>query len=122
MHSLTSLLNAFDWQPRTRVVFGPESQVLNVGRSERTYSGHKRRAIVARDGHCQFPQCDAPPAMSEVHHVDHWVRDRGETDVATGCLLCWAHHEHVHAHGVEICRDGGRWKFTDRHGQELRAP
>ena len=83
----------------------------------------KRRAIIARDRHCQFPQCDAPPAMSEVHHVEHWVRDRGETDVATGCFLCWAHHEHVHAAGVEIRRgDGGRWKFTDRHGQALRAP
>ncbi len=107
----------------TRVVFGPESQVLNVGRTERTYSGHKRRAIIARDLHCRYPGCDAPPAMSEIHHIEHWVRDTGETNVATGVLLCWAHHGHVHDAGIEIRRDDdGRWKFTDRHGHPLRAP
>ncbi|WP_426594142.1 DUF222 domain-containing protein [Cellulomonas sp. McL0617] len=107
----------------TRVVFGPQSQVLNVGRTERTYGGHKRRAIIARDLHCRYPGCDAPPAMSEIHHVEHWVRDSGETNVETGCLLCWAHHESVHDAGIEIRRDdGGRWRFTDRHGQPLRAP
>ncbi|MET0788871.1 MAG: DUF222 domain-containing protein [Cellulomonas sp.] len=106
----------------TRVVFGAQSQVLDVGRTERTYTGAKRRAIVARDGHCQFPGCDGPPAMSEVHHTEHWHRDGGSTDVATGVLLCWHHHEAVHDRGIEIARsDAGRWKFTDRHGHPLRT-
>ncbi|MEZ0446975.1 HNH endonuclease signature motif containing protein [Cellulomonas sp. ICMP 17802] len=106
----------------TRVVFGAESQVLNVGRTERTYTGARRRAIIARDAHCQYPGCDAPPAMSEVHHTEHWHRDNGSTDVNTGCLLCWHHHEVVHDRGIEITRDrSGRWRFTDRHGQPLRT-
>ena len=106
----------------TRVVFGPQSQILNVGRAERTYTGAKRRAIIARDQHCQYPDCDAPPALSEVHHTEHWHRDGGTTDVRTGCLLCWHHHEIVHDRGIEITRDHtGRWRFTDRHGQPLRT-
>ena len=107
----------------TRVVFGAQSQILNVGRAERTYSGAKRRAIIARDQHCQYPGCDAPPALSEVHHTQHWHRDHGTTDVHTGCLLCWHHHEIVHDQGIEITRhpDNGRWRFSDRHGQPLRT-
>jgi uncharacterized protein DUF222 len=107
----------------TRVVFGPQSVVLNAGRAERTYSGAKRRAIIARDLQCQFPGCDAPPAMSEVHHVDHWVRDHGETDVHTGVLVCWHHHEVVHSSGIEVVRaKDGRWRFVDRHGRALVGP
>jgi len=106
----------------TRVVFGPQSQILNVGRAERTYSGAKRRAIIARDRHCQYPGCDAPPALSEVHHTQHWHRDHGTTDVHTGCLLCWHHHEIVHDRGIEITHHPtGQWTFTDRHGQPLRT-
>lgn len=106
----------------TRVVFGPQSQVLNVGRAERTYTGVKRRAIVARDRHCQYPDCDAPPALAEVHHTKHWVRDNGATDVHTGCLLCWHHHAVVHDRAIEIARRAdGSWQFTDRHGHPLRT-
>ncbi len=106
----------------TRVVFGPQSQVLNVGRAERTYTGAKRRAIIARDQHCRYPGCDAPPALGEIHHTEHWHRDHGETDTRTGILLCWHHHSHVHDRAIEIARDAaGRWQFTDRHGQRLRT-
>lgn len=101
----------------TRVVFGAESQVLDVGRSERTYTGHKRRAIIARDLHCQAPDCHAPPALSEIHHTEQWARDHGTTAVATGCLLCWAHHAWVHDQAITVRAVRGRWTFTDRHGQ-----
>ncbi|HLS01763.1 MAG TPA: DUF222 domain-containing protein, partial [Beutenbergiaceae bacterium] len=37
-----------------RVVFGPESEVLNVGRSRRVVTGAQRRAVEARDRYCQF--------------------------------------------------------------------
>jgi hypothetical protein len=56
-----------------RVIFGPQSQVLDVGRAERTFTGPRRAAIIARDKHCRYPTCTAPPALSEGHHVDHWA-------------------------------------------------
>ncbi|MBO3100849.1 DUF222 domain-containing protein [Cellulomonas fengjieae] len=106
----------------TRVVFGAASQILNVGRTERTYTGPKRTAIIARDQHCQYPGCDAPPALSEIHHTHHWHRDHGTTDTHTGILLCWHHHTTVHDRAIEITRHPhGHWTFTDRHGHPLRT-
>ncbi|OZB88700.1 MAG: hypothetical protein B7X41_06765 [Microbacterium sp. 14-71-5] len=106
----------------SRLVFGPDLQVINVGRAERTYAGPRRRAVVARDGTCRYPGCTAPPALGEIHHVAEWVRDAGETDVNTGVLLCWHHHDVVHRHHVRIrpSRTGG-WSFSSRHGVPLVA-
>ena len=106
----------------TRVVFGPQSQVINVGRAERTFSGPRRRAIVARDGTCRYPDCGAPPALGELHHVDHWARDHGDSDANRGILLCWYHHALVHRLGIEITRSPtGGWTFTTRSGSEVPA-
>ncbi len=102
-----------------RVIFGPQSQVLDVGRTERTFTGPRRTALIARDKHCQYPTCTAPPALSEGHHVEHWARDRGATSVDNGILLCWHHHDLVHRRHIEIRRRDGRWIFTDRHGEEI---
>jgi hypothetical protein len=104
-----------------RYIFGPRSEILDVGRAERTFTGARRSAIIARDRHCQYPGCDAPPAISECHHVKHWARDGGATSVANGILLCWFHHEHVHRRGIEIHRRGTRWMFTDAAGAEIGA-
>ncbi len=37
----------------SRVVFGPEGDLLDVGRAHRTYSGQQRRAVIARDRSCR---------------------------------------------------------------------
>lgn len=101
----------------SRVVFGPDSQVINAGRAERTFSGPRRRAVIARDGTCRYPGCSAPPALCEVHHVDGWAARRGETDVNRGVLLCWHHHDVVHRRSVRIePTPGGGFGFRTRHG------
>ncbi|GAA2727747.1 HNH endonuclease signature motif containing protein [Cellulomonas aerilata] len=105
-----------------RVIFGPQSEILDVGRAERTFTRARRNAIIARDRHCRFPGCTAPPTLSECHHVRHWARDHGSTSVSNGILLCWHHHGYVHARGIEIHRQGGRWVFTDAAGRELGDP
>ncbi len=103
-----------------RVIFGPDSQVLDAGRTQRTYTGPKRAAVIARDLHCRFPGCTAPPAISEVHHTRHWARDHGSTAVDEGILLCWHHHDLTHRRGVRIARHDDRWTFEDRNGIPLR--
>ena len=106
----------------SRVVFGPESQVINAGRAERTFSGPRRAAVLARDGTCRYPGCTAPPALGEIHHVDEWVADRGDTDANTGVLLCWHHHDVVHRLHVDIRRSPtGGWTFRTRHGAPVAA-
>lgn len=105
----------------TRVVFGPASQVIDVGRAERLFNGPRRRAVIARDVHCRYPGCSAPPALCEIHHVTPWAK-LGSTDTNDGILLCWHHHAHVHRENVTISRNRtGLWVFHDRHGQAVRA-
>jgi hypothetical protein len=105
----------------TRVVFGPDSQVLDVGRARRTVTGQLRRAVVARDRHCTWPGCLEPPARCEVHHaVTHWA-DGGTTSVDNAALLCWHHHTVVDTTGVTMRWERGTWAFTDRHGRPVTA-
>ena len=75
----------------TRIVFGPESQVLDVGRAARTFTGPRRRALDGRDGGCRAPGCDAPPRICEGHHLIPWSQG-GTTSPDNGLLLCWSHH------------------------------
>ena len=87
-----------------RVVLGPDSEVLDMGRASRVATLAQRRALFIRDGGCIFPGCDRPPGWCEAHHVVHWL-DLGLTDLWNMALLC-AHHHH-------LCHEGG---WTMRHG------
>jgi hypothetical protein len=86
----------------TRVVFGPDGAVLDVGRAQRTVTGQMRRAVIARDRHCVFPGCDQPPSRCEVHHaITHWAHG-GNTSVSNSALLCWYHHQLVDTQGITM--------------------
>ena len=105
----------------SRTIFGPDSQLLDIGRTKRLFPHRLRRAIIARDTHCQYPTCTAPPRLCEGHHTKHCTRDHGNTDARQGILLCRHHHTHVHNTGIEIqWTPGTGWQFTNRHGQPLR--
>lgn len=103
----------------SRIVFGPDSAVLDVGRAQRVFTGPQRRAVIARDRHCQYPGCTAPPTLCEVHHVRWWERDDGPTSVPNGILICWHHHALVHARNLTITRAPGRWDFARHDGRPL---
>ena len=99
-----------------RIVFGPTSQVLDVGRSQRTVPAHVRTAVIARDKHCVFPNCDEPPQRCEVHHaVTHWA-EGGETSVENSALLCWHHHGVVDDSNIRMHFDPQTkcWEFSKR--------
>lgn len=106
-----------------RVIFGPTSEVLDVGRTRRLFTPAQRRAVIARDRRCTFPGCDSPPAFGEIHHSIWWYTQHGHTRVDDGVLLCWGHHDYVHAHRITIKRDsaagpkGSRgWVFIRSNG------
>ncbi len=97
-------------------------QPLNLGRERRLFSRAQRLALAARDGGCRWPGCERPPSWCEAHHIEHWLRDQGRTDVAEGILLCRHHHLLAHNNGWEIRRDGPRYLLAppeDRRGCEL---
>ena len=87
----------------SRVIVGPDSQPLDIGRKTRTVPAALRRAVVARDRHCQADHCDRPARWCDVHHIDHWA-DGGPTAAANLTLLCRTHHRMVHEGGHKAGR------------------
>ncbi|GAA2757151.1 HNH endonuclease signature motif containing protein [Actinopolymorpha rutila] len=84
------------------VVLGGDGQVLDLGRSDRFFQEHQRRALAIRDGsHCHFPGCQIPEPRCITHHMTAWD-DGGPTDLANGVLLCRYHHTTVHHKGWHV--------------------
>jgi hypothetical protein len=81
----------------SRIITGPEGQILDAGRATRTFTTAQRRAITARDRHCQHGHCDTPAAWCDIHHNTHWANG-GPTSTDNGTLLCGRHHRHTHHH------------------------
>lgn len=105
------------------VVFDEHGQVINLGREQRLYSGRQRVALAARDGGCLFPDCGRPPSWCEAHHIEHWHRDRGKTNLADGVLLCRHHHMLLHNNHWEIVRRGAEyWLIPPADVDPRQAP
>ena len=105
----------------SRVVLGPRSEPLDVGRTP-VVLAPMRRAVVVRDRECRFPGCDRPPPWCDAHHVVHWA-DGGPTALSNLVLLCLRHHRLVHQ-GFTVEMTDGRPVFRRPDGSILqdRAP
>jgi hypothetical protein len=79
----------------TRIVFGPDSEIIDLGTKTRVVTPALRRAVIARDRHCVWPGCNRSAAWCNVHHIIHWA-DGGETVLTNLCLLCRYHHTLTH--------------------------
>jgi hypothetical protein len=90
-----------------RVLLGPNSQVLDVGRARRVPSAPARAALRVRDRGCVWPGCERPASWTTAHHVLHWG-EGGSTEVANLVLLCHRHHWSVHEGGWQVVRTEGR--------------
>jgi hypothetical protein len=86
-----------------RIVFGPDSIIIDAGRARRVVSGATRRALNARDQHCQWPGCERPASWTAAHHLVHWTAG-GATDLSNLVLLCLRHHWMVHEGGWQLAR------------------
>jgi hypothetical protein len=104
----------------TRVVFDPESQPIDVGRTKRLVTPAMRAAVCARDLRCVFPGCDRPSNWCDVHHLTHWA-DGGDTSVANLVLLCRHHHVLIHEGGWAISGIPGELRFFRPNHSELGA-
>lgn len=80
------------------------SVLLDKGRTVRTVTGPQRSAVLARDGGCTHPACDAPPQWCQVHHTDpfHDGKGTGRTDIDDLTSACGHHHHLVHEDGWTV--------------------
>jgi Domain of unknown function (DUF222) len=69
-----------------RILLGPNSAVIDVGRARRLPGPAARAALRARSGGCEWPGCDRPVAFTNVHHFVHWGHS-GVSDVPNLVLL-----------------------------------
>ena len=94
-------------------------KALSVGRRTRSVPPSIRRALVARDGRCQFPGCERHRWV-DAHHIHHWAQG-GETSVDNLVLLCRHHHRLVHEGGFGVARTDGRVRFTLPDGRPIAS-
>jgi hypothetical protein len=78
------------------VVLGGDSEVLDLGRSERLFQPPQRKAMAVRDKRCRTEGCTIPAAWCEAHHAKQPWAQGGRTDIADGVLLCPWHHHRAH--------------------------
>lgn len=108
-----------------RIVVDSRGQPVNVGRATRKWSAAQRAAIVARDRHCRFPQCERPESWCVIHHVT-WYSRGGHTDIRNGVLLCGYHHQqivHDESKGWTLTMDPATAVVTvaDCHGKATKS-
>ena len=89
--------------------FDDAGAVLDLGRDERLFTPKQKAVLAVRDGGCMDPDCTRPPSWTEAHHIDHWARDGGRTDIADGILLCRRDHLRYHNQGWQVRRKGSAY-------------
>ena len=87
---------------------------VDVGREQRLATDAQYRALIARDGGCDFPACTAPPGWCDVDHIIEWEHG-GETSLENLMLLCRYHHTFRHRPDVRLIG-------TDRNNLSLQLP
>jgi hypothetical protein len=88
-----------------RVLFD-EGRIIGITTTDRVFTVHQRRAIIARDKECLIPGCHVPASWCEIHHVTEHARG-GPTHTDNGVPLCWWHHRNLSTSGWEIRMNDG---------------
>ena len=93
-------------RPNTRIVINADGVPVDLGRTQRLYTRAQRRAVIARDRHCAWPDCAKPARWCQIHHLNWWERDFGVTSLENAVLLCSFHHHEAHRRDLIITRIG----------------
>jgi hypothetical protein len=86
----------------TRMIVDDHGVPLDLGRTQRLVSPAQRRALIERDRHCAYPDCDRGPEWCDAHHIVPW-EDLGPTDLDNLALLCRYHHTRMHLTDGDRC-------------------
>ncbi|MCY3609349.1 MAG: DUF222 domain-containing protein [Acidimicrobiaceae bacterium] len=102
------------------IILGGRGGSADIGWARRTVPLRLRRLLIARDKHCQWPGCHAPPSRCDAHHVVHWA-DGGPTNLDNLVLLCHTHHQHLHEHGYELVVGPDGWMPRQKAVERRKA-
>jgi hypothetical protein len=81
-----------------------DGTILDLGRSQPTWSTTQRRAARLRDSGCVFPKCQASLNTCDLHHLRFYSLG-GPTDHDNSAHLCHFHHWLVHHKNWQIQRN-----------------
>ncbi|HVV74494.1 MAG TPA: DUF222 domain-containing protein, partial [Mycobacteriales bacterium] len=92
------------------IVMNSTSEVLDIGRTSRTWPKAIRKALQIEDGGCGWPDCQMPLWACRIHHLTHWFHD-GVTSKTNGVHLCRFHHWLVHHRRWKIWKEAATNKI-----------
>ncbi|MGA9278951.1 DUF222 domain-containing protein [Ilumatobacter sp.] len=107
-----------------RLITGPQSTILDFGRTQRVVSDRLFDVLALRDHGCRFAGCTVPASGCDAHHAIHWV-DGGATEPDNLPLVCWHHHHWLHEQHWSIePLGGGHFILIDPDGgaHTMRPP
>lgn len=105
-----------------RVITKGRSSILDYGTTTRTVPANLYNALVARDQHCRFPDCDSAPEFCEAHHIQHWTH-HGPTKLENLVLQCGRHHHLLHMPGWACqLKPDGSFVVTNPDGEVMERP
>lgn len=102
-----------DWQ----ALLLEHGEPLNVGRKQRRPPRRARIALHHLYPTCAWPGCDRS-WFTQLHHIDWWVRDEGDTDPKVMTRYCPVHHPYIHEYGHEVrIKDDGSLEHRTPQGK-----
>ncbi|WKN49719.1 HNH endonuclease signature motif containing protein [Nocardioides sp. Arc9.136] len=95
-------------------VLGTRSELLDLGRTTRLFTGAQRRALNLTQPTCTAEGCDWPAHLCHAHHDQPWSAG-GATDLTNARNLCPRHHARIHDPAYETTHlPGGKVAFHRR--------
>jgi hypothetical protein len=98
-----------------------DSKILDLGRQTRYATHDHYLALVARDGHCRYPNCTTPAAWCEIDHITQWQHG-GTTNINNEWLLCPFHHQQRHKPGTTITGNANNTQINLPNGTTINCP
>ncbi|MGO1661753.1 MAG: DUF222 domain-containing protein [Canibacter sp.] len=114
---------AADAKSWDRIFITPDGSILTTDNYQPTVA--IKRHILARDQHCRFPGCLAPPTQCEIDHT-HDAAKGGPTSTCNLAFLCKRHHALKHPSVHETARwnvlqlPGGVMEWQSPDGQVFK--
>ena len=106
------------WSLIRRVVTDSRGVIIELGRTQRLFTGFAREAVMLLEPTCIWPGCDQPHTWCHADHLTSWTT-RGPTNPDNGAPLC-PRHNYLKEQGFTIYRDDdGRWHIIAPDGTDI---